>query len=820
VIRSIDFYRLPDYIIVFHFYYHQFMIRNYFKIAWRNLLRNKLYSVINIAGLAVGMAVALLIALWIANEYSYDKFLPDYKQLYCLRMNATLPLEGTKTQDQSSLPLAELFRKNYPEIKYVAESGGIYSYTLAVGDKKIELDGTMIGSDFLKMFQYPLIAGHASTVLKDPYSIVLTESAAKALFGNTNPMNQIVKMDNKHDLKVTGILKDLPVNSSLQFSFLVPFSFLEQTNKWVADSRSTWFNFSFYMYVQLQPNALYTNLEPRIKNLITVNCPETLPYKAALFLHPLADWRLRSEFRNGRSVGGYIDYVYIFGCVGILVLLIACINFMNLSTARSQKRGKEVGIRKTIGSQRKQLIMQFLFESVFIAFIAFVFSQLLVQLSLPSFNLLTGSSIQIPFSAGAFWASMLGYVLFTGFIAGIRPAFYLSSFNVVQVLKGTIQSTQVATWSRKSLVIFQFSCSVALIISTLIIYKQIQYAKERPVGYDRNRLMITLMNDDLRKNYTALKNELLQTGMVASVATANYSITSHLMSHDVLEDWPNKAASEGGGINIGFSAVSENYFQTVGMEIVKGRNFSGVADTLSAIVNEAAISGMGLKDPINKIISLSISKKFIIVGVVKDVVLGSPFEPVLPMLFTFQEHSSTANLMVYRLSSSIKTADAIAAISKKFENHSPAFPYTYEFVDENYAAKFKLESLVASLAGIFAGLAIFISCLGLFGLAAYTAEQRIKEIGIRKVVGASVTQLWLLICKDFMILVVISCIIASPLAFYFLQNWLQKYDYRISICPDVFIVAAVAALIITIVTISFQAIKAAKANPVKNLRTE
>jgi putative ABC transport system permease protein len=795
------------------------MFRNYFIITWRNLIRNKLYSFINIAGLAVGMAVALLIALWIANEYSYDKFLPDYKQLYSLQMNATLQLEGTKTQDQSSLPLAELFRKDFPEIKYVAESSGLAAHGLAVGDKKVELEGTMIGSDFLKMFQYPLITGSANTVLNDPYSIVLTESTAKILFGNADPMNQLVRIDNQHNLKVTGILRDLPSNSSLQFNYLIPFSFLEQTNEWVKNSRSTWFNFSFSMYVQLQPGTSYAQLEPKIKKLVTTYCPETRPYKAELFLHPVESWRLRSEFKNGRSVGGYIDYIYMFGSIGILVLFIACINFMNLSTARSQKRGKEIGVRKTIGSQRNQLIIQFLFESVFFALLAFVFAVVLVQLTLPSFNTLTGSSIHIPFSTGVFWVAMLGYVLLTGIIAGIRPAFYLSSFNAVNVLKGTIRSTRLASLARQSLVVMQFSCSVALIISTLIIYNQIQYAKDRPMGYDKNRLMLTMMNDDLRKNYKVLKNELLQTGMVEAVEASDYMITSSRMNHDLLEDWPGKSPGDG-GVNIGISGVSENYFKTVGMELLQGRNFSGHADTISAIVNEATIRSMHLKDPINKIIALNRSKKFVIVGVVNDVVLGSPFEPVIPMLFTFQPESSNALVLVYRLSPAVKIPDAISAIGKKIEQYAPAFPYTYQFVDEEYAAKFKLESLVVTLAGIFSALAIFISCLGLFGLATYTAEQRIKEIGIRKVVGASVAQLWLLICKDFIVLIIISCIIASPVAFYFLQDWLQKYDYRISIGSGVFIIAAIAALLITIITISFQAIKAATANPVKNLRIE
>ena len=794
------------------------MIKNYLKIAWRNMLNNKVYSVLNIVGLAAGMAVALLIALWVVNEYSYDKFLPGYKSLYQVELNFTDPHEGEHTQQAVSLPIADVLRKQYPEVKYVAEADWMGQHDLLVGSKKLYMSGAGVGSDFLKMFQYPLVKGNMNSVLTDPFSIILTESTARALFGDTDPMEKLVRIDNQYNLKVTGVMKDVPKNSSLQFNYLFPFSFNEQTQSWMKGARTTYYNNSFQLFVQLRPGVNYAQLAPKIKNIVYDGGEKMRPVKPVVLLHPLKDWHLYGEFKNGKEAGGFIDYVRMFSIIGILVLLIACINFMNLSTARSEKRAREVGVRKAIGSQRRDLIFQFLTESVLITFVSFLLAVLLVQLALPSFNTLTGGAVVIPYGSAIFWVIMIAYVVFTGVMAGSRPAFYLSSFNPVKVLKGSIQIGKAAALPRKILVVLQFSCSIALIISTVIVYQQIHFAKDRPTGYNSARLVVTDMSGDLTTNYNALKNDLLHSGMVESVAAASSPVTDVYM-HTGIDKWPGQGAGEL-GINVAGISVSNNYFKAVGMKLLEGHDFAadwGV-DTSNIIINEAAVKRMGLKNPINQLITYdNIKGPARIIGVVKNALMESPFTPVEPTVFN---HGRGGSFVIYRLSANVQPHDAIDKITKIFDAYNPAYPYIYQFVDDQYNQKFNLEVLVGKLAGVFAGLAIFISCLGLFGLAAYVAEQRTKEIGIRKVLGASIGQVWALLSMDFIILVMISCVIASPIALYFLHGWLQKYDYRISIGPGVFVLSAVTALIITLVTISFQAIKAALTNPVKSLRSE
>jgi len=796
------------------------MIKNYLKIAWRNIVNNKVYSAINILGLAAGMSVALLIGLWVANEFSYDKFLPNYKQLYRVEINFTSQHDGEHTQAAVPVPLADVLRKEIPGIKRAAETDwvGWQWHDLLVGDKKLYLGGGATHPDFLNIFQYPFIKGNARAALSETYSIVLTESTAKALFGNQDPMNKYVRIDNSRNLKVTGVLADLPKNATLQFGFLTPFSFKEQTESWMKNARTTWTNNSFNEFVELEPGVTYAQIEPKIKNIVYDRSPQMRAGKPVVVLHPLKDWHLYTDFKNGKPVGGSIDYVRMFSIIGLLVLVIACINFMNMSTARSEKRAREVGVRKAIGSQRKDLIFQFLTESILITFIAFLFSIVFTQLALPSFNELTGGFITIPYTNLVFWAVMIIYVLITGLLAGSRPAFYLSSFNPVKVLKGTLQVGKAAALPRKMLVVLQFSCSIALIISTVIIYQQIQYAKGRPTGYSADRMLMTDMSGDLETHYQGLKNDLLGSGVVESVASASSPITN-IYSHMSLDKWPGKNPGDE-AINIGAISVSDTYFKTLGMTFKEGHDFSTnwAADTNNVIVNEAVIRRIGLKNPINKLIKYScINSPARIIGVVKDAVMESPFTPVAPAIFN---HGRGGNNIMYRLAKNVNTHDAIAKVSKIFNAYNPAYPYIYQFVDDEYNNKFQLEVLVGKLAGVFAGLAIFISCLGLFGLAAYVAEQRTKEIGIRKVLGASISQVWLLLSKDFIVLVIISCVIASPVALYFLHSWLQKYDYRISIGPGVFILSAAVALIITLFTISFQAIKAALTNPVKSLRSE
>jgi len=790
------------------------MFRNYFKTAWRSLIKNKTYSTLNILGLATGMGVALIIGLWVYYQYSYDRFLPDYKQVYQVRRNFygngdTMNYGGT------SLKLATILRDQVPEIQYVAETDGFGMHGLSVADKKFYINGGQVGNDFLKMFQYDLLEGNANSVLNNPYSIVLTQGTAKALFGNQDPINKVVRFDNKNDLKVTGVLKDIPSNSTLQFSYLVPFSYLESTNDFVKLARTKGFGWTNFMtFVKLKPGISNAQVAPKLKNLEKTETDNFMSMATNIILDPVANWHLYENFDKGKLVSGFIEYVNIFTIIGILVLLIACINFINLTTARSEKRAREVGVRKAIGSGKNHLIFQFLTESVLLTFIAFIFSILFVRLALPAFNILTGAFIKIPFTNAIFWLIALGCVLLTGLIAGSRPAFYLSSFEPVKVLKGKIHVGKAAALPRKVLVVLQFSCSIALIICTYIIYQQVQYAKDRPLGYDKDRLMITDMNEDLGSNYTAVKNELIEKGIAESVTTATASVTTGGNHRDV-EEWPGKRPGE--SVDMGWIRVSDGYFKTLGMAMKEGRDFNGSSDTLNVIFNEAAVKLLRLQNPLNQTITW-IDTKFRIVGIVKNALMGSPFAPADPTMFFYDPNPQ--DVIMYRLPPAIESQDAIAKLTSIFNKYNPAYPYTYTFADDGYAAKFKLEVLIGKLAGLFAGLAIFISCLGLFGLAAYIAEQRTKEIGIRKVLGASVSQVWLMLSKDFIVLVLISCIIASPVAFYYVRGWLQQYEYRVTISPLVFIMAGVAAIVITIATISFQAIKAAIANPEKSLRTE
>jgi putative ABC transport system permease protein len=791
------------------------MFKNFFKTAWRNLVNNKVYSALNILGLATGMAVALLIGLWVYYQFSYDRFLPEYQQVYVAYYRTSG--NGEKyTQNSVAYPLADVLKKDIPEIEYAARTDWMGSHGLIAGDKKIYENGAMAGSDFLKIFQYDLLKGNADNILKDPYSIVLTQSVAKALFGNEDPINKTVRIDNTNNLKVTGILKDIPANSTLQFKYLVPFDYLMVNGGYGKD----WGNNSYQTFVKLQPNVSYARVDPKIKYLLKkYDLKNYENDKGEVFLYPLKDRHLISDFKNGVASGGLIDYVKMFSIIGLLVLLIACINFMNLSTARSEKRAREVGIRKAVGSQRSSLIFQFLIESLVITFTAFLLSLLFVQLALPAFNTLTQASISIPYNNIFFWCIMIGYVLITGLLAGSRPAFYLSSFNAVKVLKGTLKTSGKASLPRKILVTLQFSCSIALIISTIIVYQQIQYAKNRPSGYNANRLMMTDVSPDLQKNYEALKNEMLQSGIVSNVTKASCPVTE-LWSWNFINDWHGKQADE--KLVAGTISVSDiDYFKTLGMQLVEGRNFTGSigADSLSMIINEAAAKRMRFKQPVGQSVDWGqTAQRAMVIGVVKDALMTSPFSNNAPTYFMFRPDNASS--IMYRLSPTVNTHNAIAKLTAIFNKYNPAYPYLYNFVDGSYAAKFQFETLVGKLSGLFAALAIFISCLGLFGLAAYMAEQRTKEIGIRKVLGASVSQVWLLLSKEFILLVLLSCIIASPVAFYFLNNWLLKYDYRIRIGAGVFIVAAIVAIVITIITISFQAIKAAIANPVKSLRTE
>jgi putative ABC transport system permease protein len=786
------------------------MFQNYLKVAWRNILNHRVYSILNVVGLAAGMVVALMIGLWIYSQYSYDRFLPAYDRLYQVKLNFNYNGQ-VQTQTGASLPMIAELRKNYPEVKYATETNWKSTITLIAGEKKINRYGLAVGEDFLKMFPYPMIKGNAATALSDQHSIIIAENVAKALFGDADPINKVVSIDNKDNLKVTGVMKDMPANSTLQFNYLLPYAFVEQDAQSRA-ARNDWTNYSSPEYIQLQEDADVAAFESKIKDICSKHDAN---HKIEVILQPAKNWRLLTGFENGKATTGLLEYVRIFGIVGLLVLIIACINFVNLSTARAEKRAREVGLRKSIGSTRQQLIFQFLAESTFIILIAFLLAFGLLLLLIPYFNQVTNSSLSVPYDRPMFWVVILFYVSLTSILAGSRPAFYLSSFQPVQVLKGTIKFGRRAALPRKVLVVFQFTCSIALIIATMVIYKQINFARNRPKGYDAEMLLMTNITPELSKNFEPLKNELLRSGLVDDVTTSGGGLT-YFPASFTLTDWPGKQSSESLEMNI--AAVSKDYFKTLRMTFLSGEDFKGlsVADTQHMILNQAAVEKLRLKNPINQTITLENSPTPMrIIGVVQNAVIGSPLSAAAPAIYLY--NPGWVGTILYRLKSKARTQQAVASVGGIFTKYNPSSPFEYQFADEAFENTLGVETLVGTMARVFAMLAIFISCLGLFGLASYMAEQRKKEIAVRKVLGATVLRLCLLMSRDFLLLVGLSCLTAAPVAFYFLRGWLQKYDYRIRMGPELFLAAGLLSIVIAMVTISAQSISSATASPVKNL---
>lgn len=789
------------------------MLLNYLKIALRNLQRNITYSFINIFGLSIGIACSILIMLWIADEYQFDRFHERRENLYKVMMNQTF--SGQRgSQTALPYPLKEALPEHSQKIKYSVMTNWGEGFLLTVGENKITKVGLAVSEDFLKMFTFPLIQGDANTALNDPNSIVLTEDVATALFGDEDPLNKFVKLDNERELKVTGVMKNFPDQTSFSnYHYLIPFAYYESIMQWVRNSRDNWQNNSFQMYVELEPGSTQEEVTAAIRDIVKKKVQDTIP-NPEVFLHPITDLRLYSKFENGKATGGMIEYVKLFGAIAIFVLLIACINFMNLATARSEKRAREVGIRKSIGSRKKELIFQFLGESILITTFAFLLAIVLVEVSLPLYNTLVSKKLFIDYSNPYLWAGAVILILITGTLAGSYPAFYLSSFQPVRVLKGKIQTGKYASLPRKILVTLQFGFSIFLIIGTIVIYQQIMHVKDREIGYDRENLMMVWTNNELESSYQTIKNELIATGAVKSVTKSNSPITS-IFSNNVVE-WPGMTP----GTRVIFTTIATeyDYVQTMGMKLIAGRDFSSeFNDSTSVIINQAAVDVMGLEDPIGSTINMW-DDEWTIVGVTENVIMNSPYEPIAPMTVVFvPTWTSTITLRLE------KTADLPAAISKVedvFKRLNPTYPFAYRFADVEFEKKFSSINLISNLAKVFAVLALTITALGLFGLAAFTAEQRSKEVSIRKVLGATVTGLVLLISKDFSRLVIISFVLFAPLAWWFLSGFLEQYPYRITIAWWIFPLAGLAALIVALIIVSTQALRAATSNPVNSLRNE
>ena len=794
------------------------MIKNYLRTTWRTIQKDKTYSFINILGLATGMAVAMIIGLWIYDETSANKNFKNYGAIYQVMMNQTF--DGVRGSQQAlPFPMGQELKNKIPDFKAVAMCDWGQRRSLMYGEKKVNKQGHFIGEDAVSMFSLNILEG-SKDPLHDPYSIVLTKETANILFGKEDPIGKTVKLDNQTDLKVTAIVDKEPKNSSLTFDYLIPFHLLESIYTWVKQYHKTnWGNNSWQVFVQLNNKTNPVNVNEKIKDVVISHFTDenTLKHiKPEVFIHPMSKWRLYSDFENGKNVGGFIKYVRMFGILGFIVLLIACINFMNLSTARSEKRAKEVGVRKAVGSGRRQLVSQFLSESVFMAALSFLLALGIVALALPYFNKLTSKEMSLQVSNPFFWLIMISFTIITGLLAGSYPAFYLSSFNPVRVLKGNLKAGKRSSLPRKILVVLQFASSVVLMIGTIIIYQQVQYGKDRPIGFNNKGLISVDWSDDIARHIESLRQELLSSGAAISVCQSN-SPPTQIYSNNNGWEWKGSQPVEK---SVVFSTIATayDYTKTLGIKLLEGRDFSrDFADSNSVILNEAAVKRMRLQNPVGESLKWN-DKPMVVVGVISDIQMESPFRPISPLTIIFNK-DWVGNLTV-RLNPNMPASRSIALMKPIFDRYNPAFPFEYRFADEEYARKFNYEELVGNLAAIVAILAIFISCLGLFGLASFTAEQRVKEIGVRKVLGASVFHLWQLLSRDFVILVLLSCAIAIPVGWYSMNEWLKNYKYRTSIGVEVFITVVFVAMIITLLTVSFQAIKAALTNPVNSLRTE
>ncbi|MEO6718931.1 MAG: ABC transporter permease [Ferruginibacter sp.] len=792
------------------------MLKNFFKIAVRNLWRSKGFSIINITGLAIGMAAAILIFLWIQNELSYDKFHKNKDRIY--QVWNRVPFEGKiSCWNSVSAPTAPAIEKDLPEVERAVRVNQGNSFLLSVADKKMIKSGITVDTGFLQMFSFPMLKGNSATALNNTYSIVLTEKTAKSLFGNEDAMGKIIKIDDKDNFTVTGILKDLPNNTKFDFEYLLPWSSL----KYGEGKDLGWNDNSTPTYVMLKSKASYASVAYKIKKLREKYSDDAKAMKWELFLYPLERWRLYSSFKDGvEDNGGRSTFVKLFGIIAGFILLIACINFMNLSTARSEKRAKEVGIRKVVGAGKSSLISQFIGESVFLAFLAAIAAIIIVQISLPGYNQLTDKKLFINFGNIYTWIAFIGFILLTGLLAGSYPAFFLSSFQPVKVLKGTFKKANALVTPRKILVVLQFTFAITLIICTIIVKQQIDYARDRETGYNKDNLIYHFMTGDIPKNYTLIKNELLESSVAKSITKTNSPLTER-WSDGWGQSWEGKDPND----NTSFDRylADEGLGVTAGLQFIQGRDFDlkqFPTDSTGLIINESSLKVMKLKDPIGKTVG-DLGIKWHIVGVIKDFILTSPYEPTRPLLICGAKSSFMSfEVMQIKLNGNNSTADNLKRAEIVFKKYNPTYPFEYKFVDEAYARKFDNEQRQGTLAALFAGLAIFISCLGLFGLATYMAESRIKEIGVRKVLGASVAGIATLLSKEFLALVIISLIIASPVAWFFMSKWLGDYSYRINIEWWVFALAGFLSIIISLITVSSQAIRAAIANPVKSLRTE
>lgn len=791
------------------------MIKIYLKIAWRNLVRNKAFSTINILGLALGLACSLLIMLWVQDERSVDGFHKNGKQLYQVYERNYYDGKVEASYSTQGL-LAEELKKTIPEVQYA--SGFEYASpgtqnNFEANDKVSKMGGMFAGADFFNMFSYPLLQGDAESALNSPAGIAVSKKMAEYFFESVDEaIGKTIRFENKEDLQVTAVFEDLPANSSQQFDFVRSWTDFIKQNNWV----NNWGNTSPATFVQLRKEADPLKVEAKIKDFIYRYQQRNNAFRAELALQPYPEKYLHSTFKNGYIDGGRIEHVRLFSIVAIFILLIACINFMNLATARSAKRAKEVGVRKVIGANRSTLIGQFAGEALLLTFFSVIIAVILATMLLPLFNDLTGKQLRLPITQPIFWVITIGLLLVTGIVAGSYPALFLSSLNPVRVLKGSLKFTWGATFFRKGLVVFQFALSIILIVGMIVIYRQMDYIQTKNIGYSRENLIYVPIEGDLVKNYDLFKHQVGQETGILSVSKMRGSPTV-IEHHTGSIEWPGKAAD----LNVSFAdaVVGYDYVKTMKLTLKEGRDFSKDfgTDSASFILNETAVKKIGFQNPLGQTVTWG-NRPGKIIGVLQDFHFNSIHQDIEPLIIRLDEHWTWGMILVRTKAG--KTKEALAGLEKICKSLNPKFPFTYQFSDQEYDKLYRGEQVVSKLSNIFAFLAIFISCLGLFGLATFTAEQRTKEIGVRKVLGASVPNIASLLSTNFLKPVAIAMLIAFPVAWYVMNNWLQDFAYKIDIEWWMFAIAGLLTIAIALLTVSYQSIKAALSNPVKSLRTE
>ena len=785
------------------------MFRNYLKIAWRNLWKNKGYTALNIFGLAIGITCASLILLWVEDEVNYDKVFPKRDQVYYVPTNNLFEGEWRTFYESAPGPLAKAIKDEIPGVIGSARTVG-ENLLFTVNDNGINKNGRYVDPDFISMFSLSFVEGDMANAFKDFDAIVISKKLATQLFGQgTKALGKVIKINNESNYRVTGVFEDLPNNVTIKFDWVAPFERFAVGKDWMNDYQNGFAD----TFVELTPEADFETVNAKVEKLIPSKTGKEGKYA---FLHPMKDWHLRSGFENGKKVGGQITYVRLFSLIAIIILLIACINFMNLSTASSEKRAKEVGVRKVLGSNKNRLIIQFMAEALLTATMATIVSVLLLVLLLPMFNTLVQKQIELNFFSYIHLFSLLGINLICGVLAGWYPAFYLSSFKPIKIIKGVKVKEGSAPIIRKSLVVAQFTVSIVFIISTIIVYQQIEHVKSRDMGYDRENLIQLPVNGNVLKDFTPIKQEMIASGTVENVALLNTSILSGGSNSS---GWEWQGGKDTKGVLISHRFISSDFFDTTGLEIIEGHGFSDkvALDSTNVLITQSLAKLMGDESAVGKIIHRD-EDAYTVIGVVKDFLYGNMYKTSDPVMF-FNYPQYTYNMYV-RAKSGYTMTSILASMEKVMKKYNPAFPFEYEFVDEAFSSKFKSEKLVGSLSKIFALLAIVISCLGLFGLSTFTAEQRRKEIGIRKVLGASVAKISQMLSMDFAKLVLLGLLIGFPLAYFSMENWLEGFAYRIEIQWWGFALAGIIALGIALLTVSFQSIRAALTNPVKSLRTE